>query len=188
MPRLSHQVALLIIAFAASARAQTEKLTIYADINMSDCSVTEKVNDVVDVYMFHEGGPVSRLAVEFRAPKPNCWAGAVWIGDQVPPVFLTIGSSQGNWLAIAYGKCISLPILLGTIRYFTTGAAEPCCTYPVLASTEYLTPVAADCGDPPQLVTLGSGAVTVNETADCLCDPPLSVETSTWGRVKALYR
>ena len=166
---------------------QTEKVALYADVNRSDCSITEPVNDIVEVYMFQVGMGEGRTAVEFRAPKPDCWTGAVWVGDSVPPVFLAIGSSQGNWLAIAYAKCISLPILLGTIRYFTTGEAQPCCNYPVLPSTAWPTPVTVDCTF-ENIVAIGGGAVTVNENATCLCDPPLSVETSTWGRVKALYR
>jgi hypothetical protein len=178
---------LCVLSFAFPCYGQTEKITLHADISMSDCSITEAVDGVVEVFMFHVGA-VGRGAVEFRAPRPQCWTGAVWIGDEIPANFLFLGSSQGNWLAIAYGKCIDTPIYLGKIKYFTAGIGQPCCRYPVLQSTEWPTPVTVDCADPPNIVFISGGEVTINETPACLCDPPLSVESSTWGRVKALYQ
>jgi len=38
------------------------------------------------------------------------------------------------------------------------------------------------------LIAIGAGKVTINETENCPCDPPVAVEETTWGRVKAFYR
>ena len=182
-------VALLLTLLATSpVQAQTtEKIALYADKFGTDCSITDVGVRTVYVYMIHEGTG-TRTGSEFRAPKPDCWTGAVWDGDEL---FATVGGqigySQGPFLALAYSACLPLPVYLGRIAFEATGDAEACCRYPVLPSAfEPASVVAVNCSfDPP--IPILAGSTVINENASCPCGPPLAVESATWGQIKSLY-
>jgi hypothetical protein len=171
------------------AFGQSEKITLYADAAGTDCSVTETVPGLVSVYLFHVGLG-RRRASFFTARKPDCWTGAVWVGDVFPPGMAFIGNTQSDF-SVHYCDCRDLPTFIGTINYFVTSIGSSCCEYPVLPMSNPQIPgsvLTHDCSVPfSTLYAIGAGKVTINETEDCLCDPPLAVEETTWGRVKALY-
>jgi len=184
-------VVFLVLCVAHPALGQTEKLTLYADAGGSDCSIADTAPGVVEVHIIWTGSG-GRKALRFRAPKPACWTGATWLGDVIAGNFLTIGTTQSDDLSIAWTACFDLPIYVGKMNFFGVGTGEPCCQYPVLPGVHSEIPgsvVGVDCNPPPfgTKVAIGAGKVTINETEDCLCNPPLAVEETTWGRVKALY-
>jgi hypothetical protein len=187
---------LLFSCVAGRALGQAERITLFADAAGTDCSITDVAAGTVDVHMFHTGSG-RRGASHFIAPKPPCWEGAVWIGDAIPLTFLYLGDTQTDFV-VAYQNGVpcgtnELPLHIGMIRYLVAGTGQPCCEYPILPAPTAEIPgsvVTVDCDPPPfgEIIAIAAGKVTINETPNCLCDPPLSVETSTWGRVKALYR
>ena len=180
-------VVLLLALFAASlVQAQTtEKIALYADRAGTDCSISDTGVGTVIVYLFHEGTG-TRTVCEFRAPKPECWTGATWVGDgyAFPAV---LGQSQGPDVIVAYPGCIPLPIYIGKIVFEVTGEAQPCCGYSVLPSIYYTSVVTADCIN-PFTIPIQGGSVVINENASCPCAPPLAVEATTWGQIKSLYQ
>lgn len=177
---------LLVLSVAQPIFGQTEKIALYADAWGSDCSITDTAPGVVEVHMIHIGS-VGSTGASFRAPAPACWTGAIWLGDVISP-FLTIGTTQGNFIDVGYSTCLVSPIHIGRMNFYSAGTGGPCCEYPVLPSTGYPTAVSVDCAVPfGNLVAIGGGSVMINENSNCLCDPPLAVEETTWGRVKALY-
>jgi hypothetical protein len=190
--------AFLVLCLAHPVLGQTEKITLYADAEGSDCSVTDTAPAIVAVYMFHVGSGV-RKASRFMAPKPACWTGAVWVGDVIAPDTEHIGSTQGDFAVnynVAGVSCFNvpraLPIYIGKINYFLTSIGPSCCEYPVLPSPNSEIPgsvITIVCDNPPfgTLIAIGAGKATINENEDCPCNPPLAIEESTWGRVKALY-
>ncbi len=182
-----------ILSLAGTAVGQTEKVTLFADAAMTDCSITGNLASpgIVEVHMFHLGSG-NRIAVEFLAPKPPCWSGAIWVGDVIAPPLLVIGNTQSVDISIAYTACLPLPVYLGRINYLVTNDSPPCCQYSVIPSTVVypsLGPsVYAVVCPSNTLIAIGAGSAVVNEDPSCLCDPPLAVEETTWGRIKALYQ
>jgi hypothetical protein len=169
------------------ARAQTAKIDLYADNNRASCEIADQGTALHTVYVFMTGN-ASATGVRFAAPKPACWIGATWVGDQiVPGGSAAIGNSQGDW-SIAWSPCRPLPLLVGQINYFATGASSPCCDYLPQAPGNILTIfVWTDCSFEERPLTVGQ-KVVVNPSAACRCQSPLATEPSTWGRVKSLYR
>lgn len=69
-------------------------------------------------------------AVQFWAPIPDCFEGAVYIGES-SPFPLRIGDSQTG-VAIAFGTCLMSPVELIRVNVYTTGQTGVCCRFPVL--------------------------------------------------------
>jgi hypothetical protein len=181
-------IGLAVLVLCAAPRVQAnEEVALFTDAQMTSCSVTESFPGVVVLHLFHVGSGCRR-GVEFKAPIPACWAGATWLGDNIVSPFLTIGSTQGPWLAIAYTENRALPVYLGTITIMTAGTGGGCCEYPVLNSDAYPPKVVAtvDCAN--NLLFTSGGKAVINADASCPCGQhPTPVESTTWGRVKSLY-
>lgn len=174
MRRLLFVAMSLLAAVAATASAQRDdRIELFTDAQMSTCGLEDNGFVIQSVYVFHTGSGLA-TASEFAVPKPACWVGATYLGDQLNPSLLAIGNSQTD-LSIAYGGCMGLPLYLGRIDYFTTGTAPACCEYLAQAGSRASPPaiLVADCGYEEHVVSGGSG-VMINPDADCPCDvaPP----------------
>ncbi len=184
-------VAGILVFAAAWGAAQTQgRVTLTADVGGVTCNI-EDVAPLVYVHMLvTERADVA--AVHFAAPKPSCWVGATWLGDNISfPV--VIGDSQNNYiygLSIAFGDCLDSPIYLGAIVYWTQGQALPCCWYPVVKTDDGYpnipTPVMSTCDY--RAAGINAGSAVINAQPECSCDEPVAVEEATWGAVKALYQ
>lgn len=161
-------------------------IALFADAEMAGCELTDlSPPGVRSVHMFHLGS-LPATASQFAAPKPACWTGATWLGDQIEPPFLVLGTSQDD-ISIAYTHCLDPPIYLGRINYLGTGMDVECCVYPVVPASGYTDIVSVDC-DYQTVLTEPGASVTINPTPECPCDDaPVSVEETTWGRIKAMY-
>lgn len=182
---------LLMLLATSPVQAQTrEKIALFADKAGTDCSISDTEVRTVIVYVIHVGAG-SRAATVFRAPKPECWIGATWVGDGFPAGFVFAGSSQGSGLEVGYMACLPLPVYVGKIIFEATGDAQECCHYPVLPVLPTWNPayphvvLAFDCFN--RYVPISGGSAVINENSSCPCAPPLAVESTTWGRVKSLY-
>lgn len=188
----------ILMVLASMASAQTGgRVELFADADGTDCAILDTAPGVVTVHMVLVGA-TEVGAVEFGAPVPECWTGAVWLEDNIPwPVH--IGDSQLNepsGLSIAFLSEVTCgqsnsPIYLGSISYSTQGAAPPCCYYPVVkaadAHPEFDTPIAVKCTDYLFGVEAGGAWINPDETCSCTGQMPLPVHDTSWGRVKALY-
>jgi hypothetical protein len=161
-------------------------LGIYDDNMGTNCNIVTTAPGLKSVYVLHTRTD-GATACQFSAPKPPCWTNAVYLSDtDLFPV--TIGNSQTG-KSLGYGTCRVGTVYLIAINYFIQGApAQFCCPYPVLPDPQVpsgrIEIVNCD------FITLyGYGATAVvNPDASCPCEsPPVRVEESTWGRVKALY-
>jgi hypothetical protein len=181
--------AALVVAVGATSAAYGQSddvISLWADANMISCEIVDPGSGLLQVHMFHVGSQPA-FAVEFFAPTPQCWEGATWLGDVVPSPFLKGGvSTHAVGIHINYLACLQPPVYLGYMNYVVSGGAQPCCPYPVLPQTiaGQITVVACN-----YTSRIGSGGTSiVNANATCRCPAPIAAETSTWGRVKALYR
>ena len=183
-------IVIAIIGIAcAQARAQVVKIDLYADDMGSSCELVDQGTGPRLVYVFLSGN-TSATGARFRAPQPSCWLGATWLGDQaIPPGSASIGNSQEDW-SIGWAPCMPLPLLIAQIVYLATGAASSCCEYaveppPPGSPTNRFVWAACDFAEYP--LTVGQ-EVVINPDASCRCLNPLATQTTTWGRVKSLYR
>jgi hypothetical protein len=176
-------MALIAFVYVTPALAQ-DRIELWADQNMSTCSITEAASPpIVQVHVFITGS-MSATGVRFTAPKPACWVGATFVGDELEPA-VSIGHSQGDW-SIAWGFCATTPKYLGVINYLTSGQALPCCKVDALPAMQF---AFTDCAFVEH--ELGeSKSIMVNPDASCGCQSGITTaaETTSWGRVKALYR
>jgi len=155
---------------------------LFTDAAATNCAIYD-VEGVVSVYAVLTATP-GAAAIQFAAPKPDCM-NATWLADesQFP---LVIGDSQTG-AAIAFGGCAPAPIHVMTIHYAGTGTTPACCEYPVIPDPRDNTGIieVVDCSNTSTFAMSRSGFV--NPDGECNCGVPVTVETKTWGAVKALY-
>lgn len=131
---------LFVFLFAPAAHAQQARVALYSDAEFTDPYLASGAPGVVSIYVVvHSTTPVA--SVQYWAPIPDCWYGAVYLGEsnQFPVV---IGDSQSG-VAIAFGTCLTEPIHVQTITVFAElpPPSDSCCTmvalpHPQVASGE----------------------------------------------------
>ncbi len=189
---------LLMMVFVSPADAQKVQgqLQLYSDETGVDCIIQDMPGIVtVYVYFFDYFSDDEIAAVQFGAPLPSCWTGAIWLGDSSPWA-THLGDSQLNdprgW-TVAFQGCRVPPVFVGSIMYLSQGLAPTCCPYPVVKAEdghpEVPMPVGAACSDPdPVLIGIEAGTSYINGDHTCPCIWPVPVQEKTWGAVKSLYR
>jgi hypothetical protein len=176
---------LYCLLLSTPAVAQLDKIELFSDASGTSCDLYDQSAGLRSVYVFLTG-PVPSSAVRFKAPRPDCWVGATFVGDVTS--FTTIGSSQID-MSVGFGACLTPPIRVDQINFFSAGTANACCQINAVAPElprfplEYLT---CDFGE--VLIPPDGRKVTINPNDSCHCNQPLAIEATTWGRVKSLYR
>jgi hypothetical protein len=164
--------------------AQADTIGLYADPSGTSCNITATAS-LTFVYVVHVS-PLGTSGCAFSAPKPSCWTGATWLGDQDPYCLIGCGDSQTGKM-VGYGSCLVGSIHVSTIMYLALGPSEPCCAYPVLPHPD--SPggqiEVVDCDFNPGSAVGLMGMV--NGSTACPCGYPVLVEETTWGSIKALY-
>lgn len=183
-------IAVLIIACAGLANA-ANRIELFSDAGATSCELEDHGIARVTVYAFLVGTEPA-VAVRFKAPRPACWEGATWVADHVPYDYGSVGNSQEDWMVNFYNNvplCLAPPVLIGSTEYDATGVSLSCCELlpaaPLTSSQNVFLYV--DCNYNDQPLSAGHG-VTINPNDSCHCVNPVAIESSTWGRVKALYR
>ncbi len=171
-------IAGLTILIAQLSFAQTGSICLFSDPAGSDCSISDIVPGLLQVYVIHKNA-VNVTAASFAAPLPDCM-NAVWLGDMgMYP--LIIGDSQ-NGLSVSYGGCFSSPIHILTMNIFGQGLSATDCPFQVLGHPDTGLIEVVDC-DQNLLVATG-GISYVNSMIPCMCggtttDPFLYVNPKT---------
>ncbi len=190
-------VGLACLGLAPRANAQaTDYLRFYSDVAGTTCFLNYTDIGVATVHIF-QTGPVRSAALQFSAIAPACWSGATWLGDAVNGAWLSLGSSQDPvyGLSVATSGCQDLPLYVGSINHLVTDLSVECCEYapgPIEDARVPGTLQYVDCTNPSShnwvIRPLQPVGLTVNSNPSCPCEQPLAATTTTWGRVKALYR
>jgi len=125
--RTSLLVALVILTAIGSAYGLEVK--IYADPAAAEAQIFDNGPGIVPLYVIATQY-FGLTGVQFSAPLPSCFTGAVWVGDtHVFP--LHVGNSQAG-VAIGWDECLQAPVHVLTINVLAQGLTETCCPYPVL--------------------------------------------------------
>ncbi len=155
------------------------------------CDIEDNAPGLLEVFVVYTG--LAANGITFAAPMPAC--ADQWVYLQDSHVFGTTTGDSQTGVSVDFGTCLSGPVHVLTIQYFAIGTTPPCCVYPVL-------PVS---GSEVEAVACDGSAVTVtrlcnyiNQDPNCGCvvlgpifflcpAVVVPVESTTWGRVKALY-
>jgi hypothetical protein len=181
-------IALALLVYAVPVLAQ-DRIELYADAQRSSCAIAEPISPpIVQVHVFLTG-PTNATGVRFKAPKPDCWVGATWLGDIVPASYGTIGNSQTDW-SIGFGSCISTTpaAYVGASSYLISNQALACCAVNAIPAVQF---AFTDCSvNFSEHDLVPSKPLIVNPDQTCACQPGvvLATESTTWGRMKSLYR
>lgn len=197
----------IVVLFASAAFGQAAG-TIYfvSDPQTYDCSIHDTAPGIVKIHMILD--LPNGEAVQFGAPKPDCWTGATYLGESIEPDFLLMGKTYadiGLVLFVLGMKCPDLflqsPIYIGFVSYTTTGEAPTCCEYPVTKvkdTFDYIPgPVGVVCDDNPpyyiHIALMEGKSAFINPDASCPCSSTIAhseepKQNNTWGEIKSLYQ
>lgn len=178
---------LLALAVLCAAPAEAgNRIELYGTHDRTSCFISEPVSPpIVQIHVFL-AGDFNATGVRFTAPKPSCWVGATWLGDALRSG-LAAGQSQGDW-SIGFGKCVdtSAPYYIGAISYLISNQALACCEYDALPSVQFAW---TDCEFVEyDLEESKSALINPDESCGCQAGTTLAIESTTWGKVKSLYR
>ena len=176
----------------ASPVIAQNRIELHPDINMAACAISEPLMPpIVQVYVFITG-PMTATGARFAVPKPACWLGATWLGDALPPGTAVIGTSQTDWSLAFYAggwPCSDSqtpPLYLGAISFLITNQAQACCHVDAVPGLDY---AFTDCNYAEHpLETPVPMIVNPDNTCGCQGGILLATESTTWGRLKAMYR
>jgi hypothetical protein len=189
---LRYAAVIFVGLLVTSTTALANRIDLFADQGMTQCSLVDDAPGLKSIYVFLTGTATAE-AVYFSAPRPDCWQGATWVGDALPGPRTRDGNTQTSLFTtlIPPGTfdCRTPPVLVCTMFFLTNGQALPCCDLIVKGGSDPREPYPIeyfDCfiGQHPA----APGKVTINPNGSCPCSGPLAIESSTWGRVKSLYR
>ncbi len=173
-------LALVLALVPGPAIGQAGSIGLFADIGGTDCNLLDTSSGLVSYHVVHLDIP-GAMACQFSAPQPGCFI-ATWLSD-TQNFAVTIGDSQFG-VSVAYGQCLSSPIHVLSINFFTQGLTSKCCGFPLLPdpNTRSGDVEAVDCSN-DLLVARGLYG-RVNRDGSCPCDQDIE---ATWGGVKAVY-
>jgi hypothetical protein len=116
----------LALIISSGVLAQTPHVALFSDPQFTDPHITYTAPSLVSIYAVAVSyAPIT--AVRYRATVPDCWDGAMYVGEiNQFPVFL--GDSQSG-ISIAFGMCLQGTIFLQRIDVFTSDPppANACC-------------------------------------------------------------
>jgi hypothetical protein len=183
--RMKMTLGIFALTWFVAGLTHADTIGLYADIGGTNCNI-ELQPYLTYIHVVHVTD--GAMGCKFMAPRPECLAGAIPVGDQcvMAPPSCCCGDSQTG-MTIEYGSCRSGAFEILRMVYRRGPDMDPCCVYPLLAHPE--SPggqvMVMDCGsnEVPAVVL----AATVQGNATCPCGYPVPVEKTAWGKVKSLY-
>jgi hypothetical protein len=175
--------ALASILSAGSAYGQGGSVVLWGDGALTTCNVVGSVG-ILTVYVTHELHP-GAIAVQYALAE-NTGGALTYIADQNNFTLVTGDSQTG--VAFSYGGCMQGQIHVQNVLYELSSNPAPC------SQIEVVPDPSAPSG---QIESVDCSAVkafpsgerlTINGDGNCPCGHDPAAETSTWGRVKSLYR
>ena len=166
-------LAAILVASTIRTVAADERIEIFSDEALTDKTLIDSHSRIVDLYVAHFDTPATTGCLFRIAPSPGFTG--VWLGDSSS--WVTVGTTQSG-IAIGYGKCMMGSNVLVKVSYQLFGTSS--CSTLTLAEHPILIPGGPYCDACFGEYRLPSNSLAVN----CA----VGTQSTTWGRVKALYR
>ena len=178
----------LVGVLAGSAMAQVPTVQVYFDVSHTQTeALCGSIGNVTTLYVAMNNWNMNITGVDFSI---NYSSALIWLADNLPDPVTQVAIGQSpTGIAIAYANC---------------------CYLDGFQSVEVLQPLmlwapSCDCNQSPYAVVVG-GYTPLGKTqptavrkedfqqfsgigmTSLICPAPFAIESSTWGKVKALYR
>lgn len=178
----------IIMSFVSNADAQTEHVAVRPDASLNACSVDDVSSAQFTVYVVHTptfGSTGANLSVVQSGGFT-----ATLVSENIP--FFHVGTFRDG-VNVVYGECFfSTPFVIGTITYEGYGTSASCSTLDTSGNPDWAGgytpyPISADCTF-EWFPAPSETPLYVNPSSECPVPCVVGTESSTWGRVKSLYR
>jgi hypothetical protein len=159
---------------------------VYEDQAGLDCNIVDTgAPRAVTLWVVHTD-PDGATGIQFRATKPGCLPGWVFLADQLPCCYVAPFGNSQTGIAVGYQACLSGAIVVLGMQFFITGGVPPCCYYGIYADPNSGSSdiESVECDGSTVVPVIGHSA-TINGYDICECG--LAAEPATWGAIKALY-
>jgi hypothetical protein len=165
---------MLVILFQALSARAGERIVLFSDEALTNTMLTDTSPRIVDVYVAHLETPGTTGCL-FRIAASPGFTG-VWLGDSSP--WYTAGNSQAG-ITVVYEKCLAGNAVMLKVTYQLFGTSANCSS---LRTTNHpiTIPGQVYCDRCFSEYSLPESSLLINCT--------VATESTTWGRVKALYR
>ena len=181
-------VMILVATTSTQLRAQSIEatITLSSDPSATSCTLVDNQEGLLNIYVLNEI-PLGLVSSSFRVAS-SAGFNADYMSETIHMLFHTGDLRTG--IEITYAYCASGTVLLATMTYMGHGNSEPCAYLEVLPHPDSFSGSieVMNCAfDTFRGGTLGP--LLVNPVSS-QCAPwcVVSVQSSTWGAVKALYR
>jgi len=175
MSRFVFVLPMLLSTTALAHASVTGKILIFSDAGFTDSTLSDNAPRIANLFIVHTDFD-GATAVRFMTVASPGFTG-VWLGETSS--FTRVGKSTTG-ISVGYGACITTPALVLTVSYQFFGTSSACSQLSIAPETGFLHALCFSGGGCfSDLPCQGLGSLHVN------CTVP--VESTTWGRVKALY-
>jgi hypothetical protein len=176
---ISLVTAAILVALSGPANAQYpwhgDRLVIFSDEGLTDSTLTDDAPRTVSLYVVHRNFDYG-TGVRFATAADPGFTG-VWLSETSS--HYTMGKSTTD-ISVSYGLCRPSPVVVLTMVYQMFGTSESCSKLSIAPAAGFSDAVCFSHGGCFYENACQTGALHVN------C--PVATESTTWGRVKALYR
>jgi len=173
-------IVLSLLALAAPAFGQVGDISLYADDQGNSCDITDPGGFWGDkLFVVHKFQPGEEsIGIRFKIVPP---VGATWTFISFSSTYTTVGGA-GDDLSVGYGVCQTTTTLVGA-AIVNSAVPAPACSYVSIGpGLPGILGLACNFAEIP----IRHGEGIVNGNGGCPCN--VAVETTSWGKVKALYR
>jgi hypothetical protein len=169
---------------------QGGRADLYSDAGLSDCTLADTGPQIADVYVVHkiEGSSAAfdgAIGIMFRLAHSPGFTGT-WLEDIIPAGMGAAGTSQSG-ISIGYSTCSYTYVVVLHARYQMQGTSSLCSFVEAVPRPSFSSIITSTCFFGDELRVDG-GRLLVNADQSCPCEVPVGTESSTWGRIKAMYR
>ena len=170
----------IVVICALSSPACAGWISIYSDVTLSSCALSDAAPGLVNIYVADFGWDGS-TGSRFRIVASPGFTGT-WLAETSP--FTTIGTSPTDF-SVGYANCMVGHFVILTMTYQMFGTST-CSTLSIAPAVGFPEVYCTYCmGLTP---CYGFDSLHVNCQEGNRCNNPVAVESMTWGKVKALYR
>jgi hypothetical protein len=180
-------IAAITAANAGAARAFLGPISIFSDTGGTNCLVTDHQPGMISLYIVQRYSS-GAVASQFRVETSDGFTG-VYVSHSVAPGFLDLGSPPDDY-SVSYSGCVTGDFLVATLIYQGFGTSAACSHIEIRPAPTSPVPGEIAIVDCSSNLVAGTtfGPAVVNYQGECLVWCIGAVESSTWGKIKAMYR
>ena len=177
---MKRKLALIVGLLGAPVLALGSGLSLYSDATLTDCTLSDHEARIATVHVA-EDSDRGATGIRFRIVGSAGFTG-VWLSEST--TYVTVGNSQTD-LSMGFGECLFGRFSVLTVTYQMFGTST-CSSLEIAPAQGFPVSLCQSCifHEEP---CIDNRALHVNCSGSFDCNP-LATQSTTWGRVKALYR